>query len=253
MTMKTVLLDELTMPEAEEAAKRGKIIILPVGSVEEHGRHLPLCTDSLQPENVAVEVAKKAGCLIAPPIRYGVCTETRSFPGTISVSFDSLHRMVCDVLDELVRQGFRQLIVLSGHAGSLQMAALKTAARAVFDKYAEASQSHYLRIVVLCDYDFAYELRGKQFDARDGHGGEIETSRILTIRPDLVKGRTQKNFSEMPRFEIVANPKDFWPNGIKGDPSKATVEKGRVVNKYIIGKMLALVKELKQGGRKKDR
>ena len=57
----------------------------------------------------------------------------------------------------------------------------------------------------------------------------------------------------MPRFEIVANPKDFWPNGIKGDPSKATVEKGRVVNKYIIGKMLALVKELKQGGRKKDR
>ena len=242
--MKTVWLDELTMLEAEEAAEQGKIVILPVGSVEEHGKHLPLCTDCLQPENVAIEVAKKAGCLVAPAIRYGVCTETRSFPGTISVGFDSLYSMVCDVLDELVRQGFKRLIVLSGHAGSLHMAALKLAARDVLDKYSEESKRRTLRIIVLCDYDFAYELRGKQFDARDGHGGEIETSRILVIRPDLVKGRTEKNFTEMPRFEIVENPKDFWPNGIQGDPSKASVEKGRNVNKYIIDKMLALVKEL---------
>jgi len=244
MKMKTVWLDELTMPEAEEAVEQGKIVILPVGSVEEHGKHLPLCTDCLQPENVAVEVAKKAGCLVAPAIRYGVCTETRNFPGTISVGFDSLHSMVHDVLDELVRQGFRRLIVLSGHAVSLHMAALKLAARDVLDKYSEESKRRALRIIVLCDYDFAYELRGKQFDARDGHGGEIETSRILVIRPDLVKGRTEKNFTEMPRFEIVENPKDFWPNGIQGDPYKASVEKGRNVNKYIIDKMLALVKEL---------
>jgi len=244
MKTKTVWLDELTMLEAEEAAKKGKIVILPVGSVEEHGRHLPLCTDSLQPENIATEVARKVDCLVAPPIRYGVCTETRYFPGTISVGFDSLYSMVCDVLDELVRQGFKRLIVLSGHAGSLHMAALKLAVRDVLDKYAEESEQRVLKIVVLSDYDFAYELRGKQFDERDGHGGEIETSRILAIRPDLVKGRTEKNFSEMPRFEIVANPEDYWPNGIKGDPSKASIEKGKIANKYIIDKMLALVKEL---------
>jgi len=103
------------------------------------------------------------------------------------------------------------------------------------------------------DYDFAYELRGKQFDARDGHGGEIETSRVLAIRPDLVEGRTEKNFCEVPRFEIVANLRDFWPNGIKGDPSKASAGKGRIVNKYIISKMLALVKELSQSSREKGR
>jgi len=77
MRTETVWLDELTMPEAEEAARKGKVIILPIGSVEEHGRHLPLCTDSLQPENIAVEVARKAGCLVAPAIRYGLCTTTR--------------------------------------------------------------------------------------------------------------------------------------------------------------------------------
>lgn len=241
--MKSIWLDELTMPEAEEAAKKRKIVILPVGSVEEHGKHLPLCTDSLQPENVAAEVAKKTGCLVAPPIRYGICTETGYFSGTISIGFDSLYSIVCDVLDELVRQGFRRLIVLSGHAGPLHMAALKLAARDVLDKYAEESKQHTLRIIVLCDYDFAYELRGKQFDARDGHGGEIETSRILAIRPDLVKGRTEKNFTEMPKFEIISNPEDYWPNGIKGDPSKASAEKGRIVNNYIINKMVALLKE----------
>jgi creatinine amidohydrolase len=232
------------MPEAEDAAKKGKTVILPVGSVEEHGKHLPLCTDSLQPENVAIEVARKAGCLVAPVLRYGVCSAARYFPGTISVGFDSLYGMVFDILDELVRQGFKRLIILSGHAGSLHMAALRLAAHDVLDKYAEESERRVLRILVLSDYDFAYELRGKQFDERDGHGGEIETSRILAIRPDLVMGRTKKNFSEMPKFEIVANPKDYWPNGIQGDSSKATVEKGRIANKYIIKKMLALVKEL---------
>jgi creatinine amidohydrolase len=244
MKLKDVFLDELTMPEAEEAAKKGKIVILPVGSVEEHGRHLPLCTDCLQPENIAVEVARKAGCLVAPALRYGVCTETRHFPGTISVGFDSLYSMVCDILDELVRQGFRRLIVLSGHAGSLHMAALRLAARDVLDKYSEESKHRSLRIMVLSDYDFAYELRGKQFDERDGHGGEIETSRILAIRPDLVKGRTGKNFAELPRFEIVANPEDYWPNGIKGDPAKASVEKGKIANKYIISKMLTQIEEV---------
>lgn len=244
MQTETVWLDELTMLEAEEAVRRGKAIILPIGSVEEHGRHLPLCTDSLQPENIAVEVARKTGCLVAPPLRYGVCTTTRSFSGTISVSFDSLHSLIRDVLGELVRQGFRKLIVLSGHAGSSHMAALRLAASDVLDKYAKKSKRHAPKIAVLSDYDFAYELKGKQFDGRDGHGGEIETSRILAIRPDLVKGRTEKNFSEMPRFEVVANPKDYWPNGIQGDPSKANVEKGRIANEYIIDKVLALVKEL---------
>jgi creatinine amidohydrolase len=244
METKTVWLDELTMLEAEEAAKKGAVVILPVGSLEEHGKHLPLSTDSLQPEYIAVEVAKKIGCLVAPAIRYGICPETRNFPGTISVSFDSLHGMARDVLDEMVRQGFRRLIVLSGHAGSLHMAALKLAARDVLDKYEEQTEQRALRIVVLCDYDFAYELRSKQFDERDGHGGEIETSRILAIRPDLVKGRTEKSFSEMPKFEIVANPRDYWPNGIRGDPSKANAENGKMINEYIISKMLEIVSGL---------
>jgi len=241
---KTILLGELTMIEVEEAARKGTVVILPVGSVEEHGKHLPLSTDSLQPEYVAAEVASKTSCLVAPAINYGVCEDTASFPGTISVSFDSLHLMVRDVLDELVRQGFKRLIVLSGHASPLHMSALRLAAHDVLGKYERETEKSAVRVAVLSDYDFAYELRGKQFDERDGHGGEIETSRVLAIRPDLVKGVTKVNFLEMPKFEVVNNLRRYWPNGIKGDPSKADAEKGRLVNGHIISRFLEVVKSM---------
>jgi hypothetical protein len=91
------------MKEAEEKAKAKKVVIIPVGSVEEHGDHLPLCTDSLQPEYVALEVAKKTKCLVAPTLRYGVCNSTRNFPGTISIGFESLHKIIRDILEEFIR------------------------------------------------------------------------------------------------------------------------------------------------------
>lgn len=72
-------LDELSTKEAEKAAKAETVVIFPVGSVEEHGAHLPLCTDSVQSEYVALEVAKKTGCLVAPPFRYGICNAGRNF------------------------------------------------------------------------------------------------------------------------------------------------------------------------------
>ena len=100
---KKLWFDELSMKEAEKAAKAGKVVILPVGSVEEHGDHLPLSTDSLQPEYVALEVAKTTGCIVAPPLRYGVCNSTYNFPGTISITFESLRNIIRDILKEFIR------------------------------------------------------------------------------------------------------------------------------------------------------
>jgi creatinine amidohydrolase/Fe(II)-dependent formamide hydrolase-like protein len=66
--------DELSTVAAAQAAKDGAVVIFPIGSVEEHGNHLPLCTDSIQPEYIALEIAKKTGCLVAPPqIRHLQC------------------------------------------------------------------------------------------------------------------------------------------------------------------------------------
>lgn len=236
--------DTLTMKEAEKAAKKGKVVILPVGSVEEHGGHLPLCTDSIQPESVAVEVAEKTGCLIAPPLRYGVCNSTRNFPGTISIGFEALYRITRDVLEEFIRNGFRRILVMSGHAGQSHMAALRLAAQEVIWNHEKEGPENRPRIMVCSDYDFAYELKGKHFSDKDGHAGTIETSRIIAIRPNLVKAEGKTSFPEMPRFEIVAHPEKYFPSGVIGDPTVASSRKGRLINDYVIENTVKLVKEL---------
>ncbi len=249
VSKKTTVLwfDELSMKDAAEAAEAGKVVILPVGSVEEHGNHLPLCTDSLQPEHVALEAAKRADCLVAPSLKYGVCNSTRNFPGTISVGFRSLYRFVRDVLEEFVRNGFVRILVLSGHAGRSHMIALRLAAQDVVRRHQKKSvRKRRVRIMVCSDYDFAYELRGRFFDERDGHAGTIETSRVMVMRPDLVKGKGEKCFPSFPRFEIVADAERFFPSGVIGDPTVASPEKGRMINDHVINEVVKLIEELKQ-------
>jgi creatinine amidohydrolase len=239
-------LDELSTKEAEKAASEGTVVIFPVGSVEEHGDHLPLCTDSLQPEYVALEVAKKTGCLVAPPLRYGICNAGRNFPGTLSIEFDSLYRIARDILAELARNGFNRVIVLSGHAGSSHMAALRMAAQNVVIQNDNAVSARKTRIMVLSDFDFAFELKGQGFSEKDGHAGAIETSRVMAIKPELVKAKGKASFPEMPRFEVVAHPERYFPSGVIGDPTEASASKGQTVNNYVIEQVSKLVEELRR-------
>jgi len=238
--------DELSMREAETRAKAESVVIFPVGSVEEHGDHLPLCTDSLQPEYVALEVAKKTACLVAPPLRYGLCNSARGFPGTVSISFGALHKIVRDILEEFIRNHFTRILVLSGHAGQAHMAALRLAAQEVVWQHEKENPEKRPRIMVCSDYDFAYELKGKYFSEKDGHAGTIETSRVMAIKPELIKAKGVKSFPEFPRFEIVADPERYFPTGVNGDPTAASPEKGRRINKYVVREVMKLVEELKR-------
>jgi creatinine amidohydrolase len=236
--------DELSMPEAEKAAKEGKVVIIPCGSVEEHGTHLPLCTDSLQAEYIARGVAQIAGCLVAPPLRYGLCNSTRNFPGTITITFDSLRNIMVDILEDFVRNGFKRLLVITGHAGGSHMTAIKLAGKTVVTKY--MNEDDRPRIMVCSDYDFAFDLRGKDFDDRDSHAGTIETSRVMAIRSDLIKGKGKQNFPNLPRFEITPDPERYFPSGVMGDPTIASSSKGKKINNYVIEQIVKLVKELEQ-------
>jgi len=238
-------LDELSTQEAAQAAAARKVVIFPLGAVEEHGAHLPLCTDTLQPEYVAVEVAKKTGCLIAPTFKYGICNAGRNFPGTLSIEFDTLRLLARDILSELVRNGFRRIIVMSGHAGSSHMVALRLAAQEVVKQNFNCVGAQKVRILVLSDFDFADDLKDELgFAPDDGHAGAIETSRVIDIAPQLVKGKGEAGTRGMPRFEVVADPERVFPNGVNGDPTQASAEKGKALNKYIIEQVVKLVEDL---------
>ena len=239
-------LDELSTKEAAKAAKDGAVVIFPVGSVEEHGEHLPLCTDSIQPEFIALEVAKRTGCLVAPPLRYGICNAGRNFAGTITIEFDTFYRMVREILSELVRNGFCRIIVLSGHAGQSHMVALKLAAQDIVIKNDAAGAKPKVRIMVLSDYDFAKELTLQYASEKDGHAGTLETSRMMAIKPELIKAKRSVSYAQMPRFEVVAHPEIYFPSGVNGDPTAASAGKGEKINEYIIEQVKELVKNLRE-------
>jgi creatinine amidohydrolase len=232
--------DEMTMKEFEEAVLRENqpAVIIPIGSVEEHGDHLPLGTDTYQPLQIVEELAKKLDVLIAPPVYYGLCNTTRNFPGTISIRFETLYNLILDIINELVRHGIKRIVILSGHAGRNHMGALKEAAQKVVIDNPE------LKIMVLSDYDIVYGLRGEEFDPDDGHAGQIETSPILAIRPELVKGEGELSKPVFPPFQILPDPEKYFPSGIMGDPRGANAEKGERLNKYVVERLEELIKDL---------
>jgi creatinine amidohydrolase len=229
--------DELTMTEFNEKIGQEKppVVILPVGAVEEHGDHLPLGTDTFQPLHVIEKLSERIEVMVAPPLYYGLCNSTRNFPGTISLRFETLYNLTFDILNELVRHGARRIVILSGHAGRPHMAALKEAGQAV------VRDNPDVKLMVLSDYDIVYELRGKEFEPDDGHAGQIETSRIMAIRPELVKGEGEPSKPKFPPFQILAHPEQYFPSGIMGDPTGANAEKGTRLNDYVVTKLIELI------------
>jgi creatinine amidohydrolase len=234
---KPVLLEELTSDEFSRLAKKKPLVILPFGSVEEHGSHLPLCTDAFQAEEVCRRVAAELGAILCPSIRYGECRSTRNFPGTLTLTFETVQSLAFEVISELGRHGIDKAMVVTGHAGTGHMAALRLGAlRAV-------ERNPKLRVMVLSDYDIAYDLRGKEFPVEDGHGGEIETSRMLNIRPELVKKMRPKGESRPPEYMVLLDPEKYIPTGIYGDTSFADVAKGGRIDDYVVDRLCKLARK----------
>ena len=230
-----ILVEELTSVEFAKHARRKPLVIVPFGSIEEHGSHLPLCTDVFQGEEVARRIALEFDALVCPPIRYGMCRSTRNFPGTISISANTVEALAYEVLDELVRHGIDKVMLISGHAGDAHMGALRAAGhRAV-------SEHKGLKLMVLSDYDIAYDLLGKGFPKDDGHAGQIETSRMLGIRPELVRDTRPSGRGRPPKFMIVPDPEKYLPSGVMGDSKGASAKKGKALDDYIVCELCKLV------------
>jgi len=213
--------------------KKKPVIILPVGATEAHGPHLPLDTDSLQPESIADALAERIKGLVAPPIRYGQHSSTRNMPGTLSIRFETLRDLIYDVLSSLVRNGADKIIVLSGHAGSVHMAALKLACERVV-KESDVS------LMLLADYDLAKESVAGE--SGDGHGGLVETSRVLAVDEKSVKRVRKKGRFIDKRYMVVRDPETCYPDGFVGNAPGATAGLGRRINDHVVDRLVDLVR-----------
>jgi len=237
-----MLLEEMTTEEIRENVNERSIAILPLGAIEEHGPHLPLSTDCIQPEYVAHKVAERLGAYVLPILKYGQCSSTKNFPGTMTLRFDTLRMIMEDLISELIRMGFRNIVVLSGHAGRTHMTALKLAGELILEEHDEN-----INLMILSDYDIAYTMNEIEIPVNDGHAGMIETSRIMAIRPDLVKGTAESHHPNFPAFMVLKNPEQYFPTGVMGDPQLASKEFGERANEVIIDKLAEMIQKMVEG------
>lgn len=115
-----MLLQDLNWMDVEEYLKHEDRIILVTGSCEQHG-YLSLTTDVREPMAIATAAAERENVLVAPPLNFGVSSYFAAFPGTISLSVETFNCVVCEVVTELHRQGFKRVLVLNGHGGNSGM------------------------------------------------------------------------------------------------------------------------------------
>ena len=226
---------ELSSRAFERRLASNPLVIVPVGALEAHGPHLPLGADQLQAEATAAALAERVDGLIAPTVAYGSAPGARRFPGTVSLTMGQLEGHVAGVLSELARSGVRRLLVLSGHAERGHMAALREAAD-------ETMRAHPdVRVVVLSDYDFVYELRGRESPASDGHAGLLETSRVLALAPQTVGA--ERPVVENRRSPFLPGPgtEAEWPESVMGDTRPASADLGRRVQAHVLDRLVETV------------
>lgn len=227
-------LDSLSSVQFKEVMTKKPVILLPIGATEAHGGHLPLCTDSVQPEYVADKVAEQICGLVAPPIRYAHHSSTKNMPGTISISFLTTMHIAIDVLNSLIDNGADKIVIVSGHAGSSHLNALRQGC-------AEVAEKRDVKIMLLSDYDLVDEFPIDQIG--DGHGGKVETSRVMHICPDLARKAPCRGDYVSCGYLIVSDPERCMPKGYVGDAQDASRELGEQINEFVVSRLVEEIKK----------
>lgn len=234
-----MFLETITMPEFIDGLKRTTTVIIPFGTIEEHGSHLPLSTDTIQAVEVARMASEQAPAFVAAPIHYGVCTSTAQHPGTVGITAETLRRLTKDVVRSLYRHGLRGFILASGHGGSLHYAAMREVAEELIYELADS------KFAVFAIYDMVkWEAEDLIETKHDSHAGELETSDILYLRPELVKGRDAESYPRRTDPFVARDKMKLWPTGVWGDPGKASAEKGKKSIELMTAKLVEVIRTM---------
>ena len=238
--------------------REGDLAIIPVGSVEQHGFHLPLGTDSMVAIRLAEDAAQQTNAVVIPPLWFGWSPHHMALPGTISIRPQILIEMLFDILSSLATHGFRRFVIINGHRivniPWLQISAEK------------AQRELGVRVAI---YDPAYmskEIVDRLGFGEVGHAEEIETSHMLHIMPHLVRMEKARDYvlPEKKLYNIDPRiPKDtlcYVPGtakdlrkiakesgGTSGRPSQANAEKGKQLHEHLVARLIDVITELNKG------
>jgi creatinine amidohydrolase len=254
-----IFYDELSWPEINEAVETRKVVLLPVGSTEQHGLHLPLDVDNFLARSICVTAARKAPreLLVMPTIPYGYNEHAIDFPGTIHVAYDTFIAYCLDVCKSVAYAGFKRIMVVDGH-GSNEHLCEFIARRATLETDALVASTMWTNLAAE-----AFESVRESGLGGSGHACELETSAYLYLEPSRVRmEKAQDHYGGAGR---VAGSKFLWsdlsrglspvklvhwtsigtPNGVSGAPTLATKEKGEVIVEAAADNLLDFIREFK--------
>jgi len=252
--VKSYYYDKLSWPELREASAQGRVVVLPVGSVEQHGPHLPLEVDNYLCRQVCEEAAKLVpeDLLLMPQLPYGFNWHHIDFPGTIGIAWDNYVRFLLDIVKSVAHHGFKKVLIVNGH-GSNRILAEVAARQATMDNEVICAAFNYFNLAPEVTVEVRESPKGW-----NAHADEMETSLYLYLQPEAVRKEVMA-----PDHDML--PSEFWwqdcsipcrvgmmewwstfsKTGVLGDPTLATAEKGEVLYKAYVRELAECVKEFK--------
>jgi creatinine amidohydrolase len=248
-------LAKMTWPDVNEAVRAGRVVLIPVGAMEQHGPHLPIDTDVLIPTTLCERAAAQASDLFvtALPIPYGYNEHNMEFPGTVHIEWDHFVNYCTDVAKSFARMGFRHILLVNGHGSNANL--LETAARLVTMRTpAKCASVSWFSLGT----EEIRRLRQSEMPGGMSHGCELETSVYLHIAPqDVRRDQIQKEIwnsrSRYFAWDLMApSPVRFISersttshSGVRGDPTVATPEKGERIAQAVVDALITVARDFK--------
>src|SRR6266536_1053465 len=235
--------EKLTWPEINDAIEMGKVCVVPCGSVEQHGAHLPLDVDIVCPQGIAYGAGREVTdkMLVLPPVWYGYTGHVMDFPGTINTDYETFIRQVLDITKSLAYHGFKKIVLLNGHGSNMPNLDL-VARRTNLETDAECILAAWWNLLTV-DPSFLPRWRQSKYPGGCAHACELETSLYLyldgdDVRQDQIKSgvisfNEEKNpFNWVDLFAagpatLVSWTSSYSETGVLGEAELASAEKGR--------------------------
>jgi creatinine amidohydrolase len=241
--------NRLTWPEMNEAIGMQKVVLLPTGSTEQHGRHLPLDTDAFLVESVCMEVGRRAAdrVLVLPTVAYGLNMHHIDFPGTIHIEPETFIAFCLNVTKSVAYHGFQKILLVNGHGSNGPLVDL-VARKTVLATQSLCAAVSYIGLAM----DAFREVQETPVVA---HADELETSLYLYLAPERVRMDQAAAGSDVVGTYLSSDStsnypvrfNDYWgrwtQRGVHGDPTVATPEKGRVIFEAAVARTIEIVDE----------
>jgi creatinine amidohydrolase len=249
--------EEMTWPEVREATRHDPVVVLPVGTTEQHGPHLPLMVDYLCASEIARAAVERTAphAILMHPVPYSFNEHHLDFPGTISIDPHTIIDYLFCIGRSLAHHGFRRILLFNGHGSNVPF--LDIAARMITNRTtAICAMTSWWSLLRPEDLQW----RASRFPGGFAHGCELETSVLLHLRGDLVDmAKAVDTIDSVPATEHIywdlagGSPVTFMdffsrltPTGVIGQPTLATAEKGERAFEAAVSRLAAFLREFRE-------